>query len=78
MACNFNFQGAFAYLDWSYVFSKIHVTLLHADYVDYDNLRVYGRWGLALPTWIHELSVHVTDELAKYCVDFNGFATSFS
>ena len=65
-------------MDWSYVFSEIHVTLLYADYVNYDNLLVYLRWDLALPAWICELSVHVTDELAKYGVDFNGFATSVS
>ena len=64
LASNLNFQGG--------------VALLHADYVNYDNLLVYWRWDLALPTWIHELSVHVTDELAKYCVDFNGIDTSFS
>ena len=77
MACNFNFQGVLAYLDWSYVFSKIHVTLLHADYVNYDSLLVYWRWDLALPTWSHELSAHAADELAKCCMDFSGFATSF-
>ena len=32
LAGNFNFQGAFAYLDRSYVFTEIHVILLDADY----------------------------------------------
>ena len=70
--------GAFAYLDWSYVFSEIRVALLHADYVSFGNLSACLHWDLALPTWSHELSVHVTDELAKYGVDLNGFDTSFS
>ena len=63
-------------MDWSYVFSEIHVTLLRADYVNYDNLLVDWRRDRALPTWIHELSVHVTDEFAKYGVDLIGFDTS--
>ena len=32
-----NFQGAFAYLSWNLALSEHYVTLLHADYVNYDN-----------------------------------------
>ena len=73
-----NFQGAFAYLDWSYVFSEIYVTLTHADYVNFGNSIAYLQWDLEIPTWNFELSVDVTDEMAKYCVGISCFATSFS
>ena len=36
-----NFQGAFAYLDWSYVFSGTYVILVHADYVNFGNSIAY-------------------------------------
>ena len=47
---NFNLQrGAFAYLDWSYVFSEIRVTLLHADCVNFGNSIAYLHLGLRDP-----------------------------
>ena len=71
-------RGAFAYLDWSYVFSEIHGTLMHADCVNFGNSIAYLHWDFEIPTWNFELSVDVTDELAKYCVGINCFVTSFS
>ena len=74
----FSIQGALAYLGWSFLLSEHYVTLVHADYVNYDNLFAYGHWGFEIPAWNLELSAHVTDELVKHCVDFNGRAASFS
>ena len=42
----FNFQGASAYVGWSFVFSGLHVTLTHADYASFGNLIAYLRLGL--------------------------------
>ena len=70
-SANFNFQGAFAYLGWSFALSGNHVTLLHADYMNFSNLIVYLHWGFELPTGIHEHSVYVTDVMMKYGVNYH-------
>ena len=70
-----NFQGAFAYLDWSYVVSETYAALMHADHVGFGNSIAYLHWDFEIPTWNFELSVDVTDELAKYCVIYSSPAT---
>ena len=65
-------------MDCNYVFSEIYVTLMHADYVNFGNSIAFLHWDFEIPTWNFELSVDVTYELAKYCVDINCFATSLS
>ena len=63
-------------MGWNFAFSGHCVALLHADYVNFDSVSSYLHWGFETPTWNFELSARVTDELAKYCVDFNGLAAS--
>ena len=71
-------MGALAYLEWTFVFSEIYVALMHADYTSFGNSIACPHWDFEVPTWNFGLSVDVTDELVKYCVDINCFATSFS
>ena len=65
-------------MDWSYVVSETYAALMHADYMNFGNSIAYLHWDFEIPTWNFELSVDVTDELAKYCVDISCFATSSS
>ena len=64
-------MGAFAYLNWKFTLFVNHVTLMHADYVDSDNLFVYLHCDFELPTWNNEHSVDVTDVLMKYWVNYH-------
>ena len=71
---NFNFQGASAYLGWSFAFSGLHAVRLHSDYVNIDDLMICLRWDFEIPAWSYELSGHDAGLLAKYGV--NGYSLS--
>ena len=73
-----NFQGALAYLDWSFVFSESYVTLMHAGYVNFGNSIAYLHWDFEIRTWNFELSVDVTDELVKILRDLQQLRYLFS
>ena len=68
-----NFEGAFAYLNWSLALFVNHVTLMNADYVNFDNLIVYVHWDFELSTWSYDRSDHIIVVMTKYCVNYHIF-----
>ena len=68
-----NFEGVFPYLNWSRALLVNHITLLNADYVNFDNLIVYLHWGFELSAWNYEHSDHIIDVLIKCRANYHIF-----